>query len=78
MTVTVDNILGLLPEAVAAKVDELLGPKWDMTGQLRGSVVWEEIMKAYWAVGINTSWSREWSQPDVFVLYANNQIFVSR
>lgn len=79
MTINIDNILGCLPEDVAVKVDELLSPKWDMTGELRGRIVFDEIINAYKLLGVDGFSSFEWcEEPDVMQLYANNQVFVSR
>lgn len=79
MVIDIDNVLGFLPEDVAMKVDELLHPKWDHTGQLRGRIVFDEIINAYRLLGVDGFSSFEWcEEADVMQLYANNQIYVSR
>lgn len=79
MTISIDNILGYLPQDVALKVDELLLPKWDKTQELRGHIVFDEIINAYKILDKDGFASFEWcEEPDVIALYANNQVFVSR
>jgi hypothetical protein len=76
--VNMDNIMGLLPENIALKVDELMENLWDRNGCARSSAVFTEIIHAYQDLGLDTKTHREWQLPDINDLLLEGQLYVAR
>lgn len=80
--VNLDNILGLLPENLAIKVDELMEDRWDHNGYAHGTVLFTEIIHAYQDLGLDTKIHREWQLPDIqdllLVQRVDQQVLVTR
>lgn len=76
--VSMDNIMGLLPEALAAKVDELMEDIWDGNGYAPSTAVFTTIVHAYQDLGLDTKTNREWMLPDINDLLVDHGRIVVR
>lgn len=74
--VSMDNLMGLLPENLATQVDYLMQGLWDQNGSARGDTVFTSLIHAYQDLNMDTKASREWQLPDIHELLMNDRITV--
>ena len=74
--VNMSNIMGLLPEDISVKVDELMEDCWDHNGYAMGTMVFTKIVHAYQDLGKDTNICREWEIPDINDLLTVGRIVV--
>lgn len=77
ITVSMDNLMGLLPEDLAAQVDYLMKDLWDSSGRAPGHAVFTSVVHAYQDLGMDTRTSREWQQPEFNELLLNDRVVVT-
>lgn len=76
--VNMDNLMGLLPEDLALKVDELMAGHWDEHGFSSGNKVFTTLIHAYQDLGLDTNKRREWQLPDIHGLLSSENVVVYR
>ena len=77
VVVNMDNLMGLLPEDLAQRVDYLMKEYWDAEGVAPGHTVFTSVVHAYQDLNIDTRTSRAWQQPDIQELLLNDRVVVT-
>jgi len=77
IVVNMDNLMGLVAENLAQRVDYLMKEYWDSEGVAPGHTVFTSVVHAYQDLSIDTQTNREWQQPDIQELLLNDRVVVT-